>query len=153
MIPKSSLCNRLGMGFRCRSSLMRLIVTISTTNYRIMGFPVSIQNTNYERNGTFEIGNGLSFLALLFNLCFVFDKTASIISYEQVVSKIARVLKSLEVRSSAVIQLDGGLGRKRVSFKRFHKSHIVEYYCSDHGRFECISRMSNIDQYGNYVIR
>ena len=27
------------------------IVTITTTNYRIMGFPVSIQNTVYERNG------------------------------------------------------------------------------------------------------
>lgn len=73
IIPKAALCNRL--------------VTISTTNYKIMGFPVLIQGDKYERN------------ALLFNLCFVFNKNASVISYEQIVTKIARVLQSLEVES------------------------------------------------------
>ena len=71
MIPKSALCNQL--------------VTISTTNYRIMGYPVLIQDTKYERN------------VLLFNLCFVFEKMANIISFEQIVTKIARVLRALEV--------------------------------------------------------
>lgn len=41
----------------------------------------------YERN------------ALLFNLCFVFEKDAATAAYEQVVRKMARVLKSLEVES------------------------------------------------------
>ncbi|KAJ3322661.1 Nitrogen permease regulator 2 [Boothiomyces sp. JEL0866] len=73
MIPKSALCNQL--------------VTISTTNLRIMGFPVLLQDSKYERN------------ALLFNLCFVFEKTANILSFEQIVTKIARVLRALEVES------------------------------------------------------
>ena len=50
-----------------------------------MGYPVSIQEEKYERN------------VLLFNLCFVFEKGADTESYEQVVMKVARVLKSLEV--------------------------------------------------------
>ncbi|KNC99135.1 nitrogen permease regulating protein NPR2 [Spizellomyces punctatus DAOM BR117] len=73
IIPKPELCNRL--------------VTISTPYYKLMGYPVSIKDQKYERN------------ALLFNLCFVFEKDANTISYEQVVRKMARVLKSLEVES------------------------------------------------------
>ncbi|KAJ3258056.1 Nitrogen permease regulator 2 [Boothiomyces macroporosus] len=73
MIPKSALCNQL--------------VTISTTNFRIMGYPVLLQDSKYERN------------ALLFNLCFVFEKSANILSFEQIVTKIARVLRALEVRA------------------------------------------------------
>ncbi|KAJ3276116.1 Nitrogen permease regulator 2 [Terramyces sp. JEL0728] len=73
MIPKSALCNQL--------------VTISTTNFRIMGYPVLLQDPKYERN------------ALLFNLCFVFKKTVNIFSFEQIVTKIARVLRALEVES------------------------------------------------------
>lgn len=71
MIPKPMLCNRL--------------VTISTTKSRVMGWPVLIEDSKYDRN------------ALLFNLCFVFKKDANVICYEQVVTKIARVLRSLEV--------------------------------------------------------
>lgn len=73
IIPKSGLCNRS--------------VTISTTNYKIMGYPVQILNSKYERN------------ALIFNLCFVFDKQQDTVCFEQVVTKIARVLESLEVES------------------------------------------------------
>ncbi|KAJ3107571.1 Nitrogen permease regulator 2 [Phlyctochytrium planicorne] len=73
IIPKPVLCNRL--------------VTISTKKYKVMGYPVSIEDPKYERN------------ALLFNLCFVFDKDANTTSYEQIVKKMARVLRSLEVES------------------------------------------------------
>ena len=51
-----------------------------------MGYPVSIKDDKYERN------------ALLFNMCFVFEKEAETESYEQIVRKMARVLRSLEVR-------------------------------------------------------
>ncbi|KAI8928411.1 nitrogen permease regulator 2-domain-containing protein [Entophlyctis helioformis] len=73
IIPKSHLCNRL--------------VTLSTTHYKVVGHPVLLENTKYERN------------ALLFNLCFVFERGAITACYEQVVCKMARVLKSLEVES------------------------------------------------------
>eukprot|EP00842_Homolaphlyctis_polyrhiza_P004667 jgi/Hompol1/5200/HPOL_004228-RA len=73
IIPKTDLCNRL--------------VTLSTPFYKIVGHPVLIENPKYERN------------ALLFNLCFVFDKDANTTCYEQVATKIARVLRSLEVES------------------------------------------------------
>ncbi|KAI9091758.1 nitrogen permease regulator 2 [Phlyctochytrium arcticum] len=73
IIPKPELCNRL--------------VTISTPLYKVMGYPVSIQDAKYERN------------ALLFNLCFVFEQGRETGSYEQVVRKMARVLRSLEVES------------------------------------------------------
>ncbi|KAJ3052220.1 Nitrogen permease regulator 2 [Rhizophlyctis rosea] len=52
-----------------------------------MGYPVSIKDDKYERN------------ALLFNMCFVFEKEAETESYEQIVRKMARVLRSLEVES------------------------------------------------------
>ncbi|KAJ3295788.1 Nitrogen permease regulator 2 [Borealophlyctis nickersoniae] len=73
IIPKPVLCNRL--------------VTISTEGCKVMGYPVSIQDPKYERN------------ALLFNMCFVFEKDADAGSYEQIVRKMARVLRSLEVES------------------------------------------------------
>ncbi|KAJ3213657.1 Nitrogen permease regulator 2 [Dinochytrium kinnereticum] len=74
IIPKPVLCNRL--------------VTVSTKRYKVMGYPVSIESQKYERNG------------LLFNLCFVFDKDADATSYEQLVRKMARVLRSLEMLES-----------------------------------------------------
>ncbi|KAI8841351.1 nitrogen permease regulator 2 [Chytridium lagenaria] len=73
IIPKPVLCNRL--------------VTISTKQYKVMGYPVSIESQKYERN------------ALIYNLCFVFEKDADATSYEQIVRKMARVLRSLEVES------------------------------------------------------
>jgi len=71
VIPKPELCNRL--------------VIIGTTKYKVMGYPVSIENSKYKRN------------ALIFNLCFVFDNNADSSSYEQIVTKMAFILKSLEV--------------------------------------------------------
>ncbi|KAJ1344054.1 hypothetical protein BSLG_001194 [Batrachochytrium salamandrivorans] len=74
IIPKSDLCNK--------------IVTLSATPpYKIVGHPVLIEHPKYERN------------AMLFNLCFVFDSTANTACYEQIVTKMARVLRSLEVES------------------------------------------------------
>jgi len=74
VIPKPELCNRL--------------VIIGTTKYKVMGYPVSIENSKYKRN------------ALIFNLCFVFDNKADSSSYEQVVTKMAFLLKSLEIESN-----------------------------------------------------
>jgi len=71
VIPKPELCGRL--------------VKTTTLSHTIMGFPVSLEDTKYERN------------ALIFNLCFVFGPEDETAAYGQVVRKMARVLKSLEV--------------------------------------------------------
>ncbi|KAJ1565567.1 Nitrogen permease regulator 2 [Nowakowskiella sp. JEL0078] len=76
IIPKVKLCNRL--------------LAISADSYKILGFAVSIENLKYPRN------------ELKFNLCFVFDQSADTVAYEQIVKKMARVLRSLEEESEFI---------------------------------------------------
>jgi hypothetical protein len=71
LIPKKEICNRL--------------VVVSSGAYKVVGYPVSIESPKYERN------------ALLFNLCFVFQKGADTGAFIPVVRKASRVLKSFEV--------------------------------------------------------
>lgn len=73
IIPKVELQNRL--------------VSISTSNYKIVGYPVKIEHAKYPRN------------ALLFNLCFVFARNAVTLAYDSVIRKFARVLQALEIES------------------------------------------------------
>lgn len=57
----------------------------NTCGHKIIGYPVCIENTKYERN------------ALIFNLCFVFDAVTNVLCYEPVVTKLAGYLSTLEV--------------------------------------------------------
>lgn len=68
-----------------KSSLIQTLITIETDGLIIMGYPVKIENGIYERN------------ALIFNLCFVLGG-GDVGCYEQVVKKMARILRSLEVK-------------------------------------------------------
>lgn len=70
IIPHSQLCGRL--------------VTCSTKNHRVIGFPVELLGV-YMRN------------YFRYNLCFVFDRSADLSCYEPVVRKVSRVLTSCEV--------------------------------------------------------
>jgi uncharacterized protein YbcI len=70
IIPKSELCNRL--------------VSIETDAHIIIGHPVQIRSSSYDRN------------VLIFNLCFIFGKE-DVRVYEQIVVNIARVLRTLEI--------------------------------------------------------
>jgi len=70
VIPHSQLCGRL--------------VTCSTQNHRVIGFPVELHGV-YIRN------------YFRYNLCFVFDRSADLSCYEPVVRKVNRVLTSCEV--------------------------------------------------------
>ncbi len=68
--------------------LTNRLVSVSTPHYSVVGFPVSIENfEKYERN------------VFIFNLCFVFDKNMDTTSYHQIVRKMARILRSLEVKT------------------------------------------------------
>ncbi|KAF8077854.1 NPR2-domain-containing protein [Lyophyllum atratum] len=72
VIPPSQLCGRL--------------VTCSTKNHRVIGFPVELRG-KYERN------------YFRYNLCFVFDRSADLSCYEPIVRKVSRVLSSCEKES------------------------------------------------------
>ncbi|KAL2918923.1 Nitrogen permease regulator 2 [Polyrhizophydium stewartii] len=76
LIPKTDMCNRL--------------VSISTTAYKILGYPVLINHKKYHRND------------FRFNLCFVFRRGDNTSCYDQVVTKMARFLHSLELESEFV---------------------------------------------------
>ncbi|ORY50867.1 nitrogen permease regulator 2 [Rhizoclosmatium globosum] len=81
VIPKPALCNRL--------------VSLTATSSRtIIGHPVSIEDAKYERN------------AFLFNLVFVFDSNDKTQPYEQVVRKMSRILRSLELESGLLSNKD-----------------------------------------------
>ena len=68
------------------SPLCGLLVTCTTKNHQIIGFPVELFNEDrYERN------------FFRYNVCFVFDRTADLSCYEPIVRKIGRVLTACEV--------------------------------------------------------
>ncbi|KZT26401.1 NPR2-domain-containing protein [Neolentinus lepideus HHB14362 ss-1] len=73
VIPPSPLCGRL--------------VTCSTKDHRIIGFPVELLG-KYERN------------YFRYNLCFVFERQADLSCYEPIVRKIARVFTACEEESA-----------------------------------------------------
>lgn len=56
-------------------------------NYKILGFPVRIDDKKYARN------------AYHFNLCFVCDSDARTVHYEPVVTKLSDYLVAMEVES------------------------------------------------------
>ncbi|KAF8643915.1 hypothetical protein AX16_008931 [Volvariella volvacea WC 439] len=73
VIPPSPLCGRL--------------VTCSTKNHRIIGFPVELMG-KYKR------------YYFRYNLCFVFERSADLSCYEPIVRKVSRVLTACEEESN-----------------------------------------------------
>lgn len=73
IIPKTQLCDNL--------------LTFTAGSFKVVGYPMTIENRKYERN------------ALMFNLCWVFEAHAVINSYEPIISKMASVLRSLEIEN------------------------------------------------------
>jgi nitrogen permease regulator 2 len=78
VIPTQDMCGRL--------------VICATQRHRIIGFPVCLDSeAKYKRNH------------FIYNLCFVFERTADLSCYEPVVRKIARVLMACEARSNVFV--------------------------------------------------
>ncbi|KAI0748353.1 nitrogen permease regulator 2-domain-containing protein [Daedaleopsis nitida] len=73
VIPPKSLCGRL--------------VICATRGHRVLGFPVRLDEESYPRN------------YFLYNLCFVFERTADLSCYEPVARKVSRVLTACEKES------------------------------------------------------
>jgi hypothetical protein len=73
LIPRQEFCDRL--------------VTVCVNHQRVIGHPVCIQSSKYERN------------EFIFNLCLVLDEEAEFSAYTSVVRKLARMLRQLEEQS------------------------------------------------------
>eukprot|EP01132_Coremiostelium_polycephalum_P007829 gene7829-9643_t len=73
IIPKPKLCGK--------------VIALTAFNFKILGFPVLLQDVKYHRN------------ALLFNLCLVFDKSTDTTPYHPIVRKLGTILRTLETES------------------------------------------------------
>ncbi|XP_076357504.1 nitrogen permease regulator-like 2 [Tachypleus tridentatus] len=60
------------------------LITVNALGYKIIGYPVGIDNPKYARN------------RLIFNLCFVCDANLRTVQYEPLVRKLANYLVTLE---------------------------------------------------------
>ncbi|XP_020282049.1 nitrogen permease regulator 2-like protein isoform X2 [Pseudomyrmex gracilis] len=70
-----------------KAQLQRSTITITLKDYKILGFPVKIDDKKYARN------------AFYFNLCFVFHADARTVQYEPVVKKMSDFLMALEIEN------------------------------------------------------
>ncbi|CAB0036860.1 unnamed protein product [Trichogramma brassicae] len=70
-----------------KAQLQRSTITVTLKDYKILGFPIKIDNKKYARN------------AFYFNLCFVCDAEARTVHYEPVVKKMSDFLMALEVEN------------------------------------------------------
>ncbi|XP_050297639.1 GATOR complex protein NPRL2 isoform X2 [Anthonomus grandis grandis] len=70
-----------------KPELQRSTITVTLENYKVLGFPIRIDNKNYKRN------------AFHFNLCFVCDSDARTVQYEHVVTKFSEYLMAMEIES------------------------------------------------------
>ncbi|XP_047368665.1 GATOR complex protein NPRL2 isoform X2 [Vespa velutina] len=70
-----------------KAQLQRSTITVTLKDYKILGFPVKIDDKKYARN------------AFYFNLCFVCDSEARTVHYEPVVKKMSDFLMALEIEN------------------------------------------------------
>ncbi|CUS12060.1 unnamed protein product [Tuber aestivum] len=73
IIPKQELCDRL--------------VTVCTNKYRILGYPVCLEDGKYARN------------EFIFNFAIVLDEGVEYSTYKSVVRKVAKLFRALEEQS------------------------------------------------------
>lgn len=80
VIPKPQLCNKL--------------VLFKIGRYRVMGYPVNIENTDYARN------------SFTFNFCFVFPYDSDTTPYELAVRRMGRMFRVLEEQNFLLSKQD-----------------------------------------------
>ncbi|KAJ3645010.1 hypothetical protein Zmor_022703 [Zophobas morio] len=81
-----------------KAELQRSTITVTLSDYKILGFPVRIDDKKYPRN------------AYHFNLCLVCDSNVRTVHYEPVVMKLSDYLMATEIESSFLS--DGGAATK-----------------------------------------
>ncbi|GAU95545.1 hypothetical protein RvY_07145-2 [Ramazzottius varieornatus] len=73
-----------------KPELMARQLTISSGPFKVVGYPIQIDNAKYARN------------ALMFNVCFVFDECANVSPYEPIVKKLGEYLRTAEVEACLI---------------------------------------------------
>lgn len=76
VIPKADMCNRL--------------VVVSARRWKLVGHPVMIEDPKYPRN------------ALIFNCCFVFERSADTGCYENIARRVARIFRFVETETEFI---------------------------------------------------
>ncbi|XP_008196607.1 GATOR1 complex protein NPRL2 [Tribolium castaneum] len=71
-----------------KAELQKSTITVTLSDYKILGFPVRIDDKKYPRN------------AYHFNLCLVCDSNVRTVHYEPVVIKLSDYLMAMEIESS-----------------------------------------------------
>lgn len=82
------LFDRISVYIITKAELQRSTITVTLSEYKILGYPVRIDDKKYQRN------------AFHFNLCIVCDSEARTVHYESVVTKFAEYLTAMEMESS-----------------------------------------------------
>lgn len=114
VIPKRELCNKT--------------ITVCTNHYQVIGHPISIIGSNYERN------------ALIFNMCMIFHEEEDSACYIPLVKRLARNLEVLEKQ----IHYISDLNKRPVIFS------VIEQILEDMNNFcECMIQLGM----RNYFIR
>ncbi|KAL2312546.1 Nitrogen permease regulator family protein [Schizosaccharomyces pombe] len=108
VIPKRELCNKT--------------ITVCTNHYQVIGHPISIIGSNYERN------------ALIFNMCMIFHEEEDSACYIPLVKRLARNLEVLEKQ----IHYISDLNKRPVIFS------VIEQILEDMNNFcECMIQLDD----------
>ncbi|KAH3675639.1 hypothetical protein WICMUC_002556 [Wickerhamomyces mucosus] len=117
IIPKSQLCDRL--------------LTVKIDQYKLVGYPVSINAPHYTRN------------SFSFNFCFVFNYENKSSAYESSIRRLGRIFKNLEEQYQILSKLTNDM----IYFKDSSKLKENDYLTNDD---LLASRSHSIDS--NYTI-
>ncbi|CAH2353577.1 nitrogen permease regulator 2 [[Candida] railenensis] len=104
VIPKPQLCDRL--------------ITFKIDRYRVLGYPVNIQNSDYSRN------------SFNFNFCFVFPYDCDTTPYELCIRRTGKMFRVLEEQSFMLSKLD----KKLVYFKEMRLPSSVQEGTKDYSQ-------------------
>ncbi|XP_060866395.1 GATOR1 complex protein NPRL2 [Metopolophium dirhodum] len=77
-----------------KGQLQKFIITITTRDNKILGYPIQINDQKYLRN------------AYYFNLCFVCDHNSHTLHYEPIVKKLSSFLLNLEIEDNFLSKSD-----------------------------------------------
>ncbi|CAH4039044.1 GATOR complex protein NPRL2-like [Pieris brassicae] len=91
--------------------ILKCTMTINSLGHKIIGYPIRIENTRYERN------------MYIFNLCFVCDSWSKTVQYEPVVKKLGEYLVLMEEETGFVSK-----GSSRLPTLLAHLFHDLNTY-------------------------
>lgn len=118
IIPKPKLCNKL--------------ISIKIDRFKILGYPVNIENEKYSRN------------SFNFNFCFVFPYNSDTTPYESAIKRMGKMFQVLEEQSCILSKLDklGSFFKKKDEFPSENLPMINEFITPGFRRIQKINLSS-----------